>query len=269
MNDNTGNSDGASGFATTVPLPRIEIRNQAKLPKSLSPKMELRLRLLPKIAELRLKKIISAEEELEYLKILTTKKANYDSDDAAERVYHKLKEIERNYKQQKSRKVSTQPKSPRTDKVHEQKETPGSKDLTPNGGIITQTMKLKSGGPQGLNSSTCKQYRLTSSDLQDLFVEMCFYARLRFLQPPCCLYCSYKKSKGSKVAAKDDNRSCRRLVIWREDATKVLCKNKLAGNLLLVQCQHAQNLLRGHSLSTSDSIWSWDPLQQKVIVKVV
>jgi hypothetical protein len=66
--------------------------------------------------------------------------------------------------------------------------------------------------------------------VQQLFVEMCFFARLGFVQPPCCLQCTYKESILEKHLRSQHNinpdgilvqpnRNCQRWVAWRKDAS--------------------------------------------------
>jgi hypothetical protein len=85
--------------------------------------------------------------------------------------------------------------------------------------------------------------------LQELFVEMCFFARLGYAQPPCCLRCAYKETKGQD-RAKDrsgppGHPACRRWVVWRKNADTLLHPNKLDGNILIMRCNVAQKLLAG------------------------
>jgi hypothetical protein len=138
---------------------------------------------------------------------------------------------------------------------------------------------------QNNNSSISKpQFILEPSDLwtgavrfdpqqiQELFVEMCFFARLGFVQPPCCLQCTYRDcndtsptptnnqqqhhrhhhpvatSSNSNNKHHNTARSCQRWVVWRKDANTLLHPNLLDGNVLIVQCQAAQRLLAGHQV---------------------
>lgn len=78
------------------------------------------------------------------------------------------------------------------------------------------------------------------NQLQELFVEMCFFARLGFVQPPRCLPCTYRESLHHQSCE-----SCDRWVVWRKDATTLLHPHRLEGNLVIVQCQAAKKLLQG------------------------
>lgn len=85
---------------------------------------------------------------------------------------------------------------------------------------------------------------LTESEMQELFVEMCFFARLGFVQPPCCLQCTYRESTKHKKK-RSMKLDCRRWVVWRKDAQALLHPHRLDGNIVIVQCQAARRLLQG------------------------
>ena len=87
--------------------------------------------------------------------------------------------------------------------------------------------------------------------IQQLFVEMCFYARLGFKQPPCCLSCTYRE--GVKKSVRLHN--CPRWVVWRKDVNINLHPSYLDGNLVVMRCSAAQSLSNGESLDGS----SWFP----------
>ena len=91
---------------------------------------------------------------------------------------------------------------------------------------------------------------------QELFVEMCFFARLGYVQPPCCLRCTYRE------ALKDGNvqSHCPRWVIWRKDTNKLLHPNQMEGNLLMVQCRAAGRLLAGKTIEG----FAWSTERQEV-----
>jgi hypothetical protein len=94
--------------------------------------------------------------------------------------------------------------------------------------------------------------------LQELFVEMCFFARLGFVQPPCCLQCTYRESIPKKAPKTD----CKRWVVWRKDAEKLLHPSRLDGNILIIQCHVARSLLAGESVDGRE----WDTEQKQVVV---
>lgn len=86
--------------------------------------------------------------------------------------------------------------------------------------------------------------QIGDEQMQELFVEMCFFARLGYVQPPCCLRCTYRE------ALKDGNAQsqCPRWVIWRKDTTQLLHPHQLEGNMLMVQCRAAGRLLAGKNI---------------------
>ena len=86
--------------------------------------------------------------------------------------------------------------------------------------------------------------QIGEEQMQELFVETCFFARLGYVQPPCCLRCTYRE------ALKDGNvqSQCPRWVIWRKNTTQLLHPHQLEGNLLMVQCRAAGKLLAGKKI---------------------
>ncbi|GAX11401.1 hypothetical protein FisN_22Lh074 [Fistulifera solaris] len=100
--------------------------------------------------------------------------------------------------------------------------------------------------------------------LQELFVEMCFFARLGYAQPPCCLKCAYKETKGQDRAndrsGPPGHPTCRRWVVWRKNADTLLHPNKLDGNILIMRCNVAQKLLAGKIVGGR----RWNAEQRKV-----
>lgn len=95
--------------------------------------------------------------------------------------------------------------------------------------------------------------RLTEKQTQELFVEMCFFARMGFVQPPSCLQCSYKHSKKENSAHKP-SKKCTRWVIWRKDAHTLLHPKLLDNNLVVVPCHIAQDLLAGKEVD--GQVWN-------------
>ena len=77
--------------------------------------------------------------------------------------------------------------------------------------------------------------------LSELFVETCFFGRLGFVQPPCCLQCVFKESMKGNAP----NTDCTRWVIWRKDAKHVLHPNTLSQNAVAVRCNAARLLASG------------------------
>ena len=81
-------------------------------------------------------------------------------------------------------------------------------------------------------------------ETKQLFVEMCFYARLGFTQPPSCLSCSYRESVKESAPLLD----CPRWTVWRHNANQLLHPCYLENNLVVVQCQAARRLLAGETI---------------------
>ena len=127
--------------------------------------------------------------------------------------------------------------------------------------------------PESLSGET------TDAKLRDLFVEMCFFARLGFLQPPSCLRCAYSdarmaKAKGPDQQQEEDDdydgqgegekkwRHCARPIVWRKDATRPLHPEQLGeGGLLVLKCRMAEAWLRGDVRGGL----RWDPKRRKLI----
>jgi hypothetical protein len=109
---------------------------------------------------------------------------------------------------------------------------------------------------------TASKLNLDTDQLSNLFVEMCFFARLGFLQPPCCLYCSFQRCSNNQKAVEQitarEVTECHRYVVWRKDATVLLSPNTLSGNLLLVRCCDAEKLILGGEVHSSRNTWRWD-----------
>lgn len=94
---------------------------------------------------------------------------------------------------------------------------------------------------------------LSEDAISELFVETCFFARLGFVQPPCCLSCTYKEALKSYTPVIH----CQRWVIWRRDANKTLDPshtNNMRDNAIVVQCQSARKLISGRMVEG----FQWD-----------
>jgi hypothetical protein len=91
---------------------------------------------------------------------------------------------------------------------------------------------------------------VSDDEFRELFVEMCFFARLGFVQPPCCLHCAYHESMVGKLNGKQTskNESCPRWIVWRKDATQLLQPDNLHGNILLLQCCNVRRILKGEEI---------------------
>ena len=98
---------------------------------------------------------------------------------------------------------------------------------------------------------------LSHAELEELFVEMCFFARLGFVQPPCCLKCTYRESMKDAVP----NTQCPKWVVWRKSANLLLHPKQMDGNIVVVQCFAARKLLSGGTVDN----FKWDKTK-KILV---
>jgi hypothetical protein len=107
---------------------------------------------------------------------------------------------------------------------------------------------------------------LSPTQLSELFVEMSFFARLGFVQPPCCLQCTYRESinRNKEAAAMiPNNTHCGRWVVWRRNAKRMLHPHDLDnGNLVVVRCRVARQLLAGKVVPGG---YKWDKELQQLI----
>ncbi|KAI2505283.1 hypothetical protein MHU86_9185 [Fragilaria crotonensis] len=94
--------------------------------------------------------------------------------------------------------------------------------------------------------------------VESLFVEMCFFARLGFLQPPMCLRCLYMES----VEGMEEDSDCRHFCVWRRNANDALHPNTMAGNLCLVECQAARRLIEGNEVQQH----YWDHIKRRLVM---
>lgn len=99
--------------------------------------------------------------------------------------------------------------------------------------------------------------KMTEQQIQELFVEMCFFARLGYVQPPCCLQCTYRESMD-----KASERQCTRWVVWRKNAQNLLHPNRLDGNIMIVRCCVARSLLEGKPIEGR----RWDASSKQIVV---
>ena len=120
-----------------------------------------------------------------------------------------------------------------------------SKDKQDSDKVILEPHDLWSG-----NSS------FDETQLQDIFVEMCFFARLGYVQPPCCLKCTYQETMLQEKA-----KVCTRWVVWRKDAAEILHPNRLDGNIMIVQCSAAKQLIKGEPVAGH----TWDAEHKRVV----
>ena len=94
---------------------------------------------------------------------------------------------------------------------------------------------------------------LSEHAVADLFVETCFFARLGFVQPPCCMSCTYKEALKGNIPDMD----CDTWVIWRKNANKTFDPSNnadLTENAMVVQCKSARKLVTGKMVEG----YQWD-----------
>jgi len=94
---------------------------------------------------------------------------------------------------------------------------------------------------------------LSDHAVADLFVETCFFARLGFAQPPCCMSCTYKEALKGNIP----NMDCSSWVIWRKNANRTFDPSNnanMADNALVVQCKTARKLVQGKMVEG----YQWD-----------
>ncbi len=101
---------------------------------------------------------------------------------------------------------------------------------------------------------------LSDHAVADLFVETCFFARLGFVQPPCCMSCTYKEALKGNIP----NMDCSSWVIWRKNANRTFDPSNnanLADNAIVVQCKTARNLVQGKMIEG----YQWDARQKMLL----
>jgi hypothetical protein len=153
------------------------------------------------------------------------------------------------------------------------------------GNVVKKGINEKDGNAQLLAGSIVEPSQLWKArsdsldpaSLQELFVEMCFYARLGFVQPPCCLKCTYRTAHPTKTKISTNNSNkqeedgskssspssaCQQFVVWRKNASAVLHPGTLGTNIVLVPCSDAQKLLDGQVVSG----YYWDAAKKRLQV---
>ena len=103
---------------------------------------------------------------------------------------------------------------------------------------------------------------LTRKELEHLFIDTTFYARLGFLQAPSCLKCEYRDAHAGvhyrdTVAAK----GCGRLVLWRKDTELPIHPDNMQTNSVVITCATAKALMRGEVVGG----YRWDKNSQKMV----
>jgi hypothetical protein len=129
---------------------------------------------------------------------------------------------------------------------------------------------------------------LSPTQISELFVEMCFFARLGLVQPPCCLHCAYhgaitgssssfSSPPGLKSTVTSKTMDCKRWVIWRKDgkkpyhpdecfrtpnSTTPYCTSS-SSNVVVLQCKVVRKLIAGEIVGNG---WKWDTVHKMLIV---
>jgi hypothetical protein len=100
---------------------------------------------------------------------------------------------------------------------------------------------------------------ISDDGIATLFVETCFYGRLGFVQPPCCLQCTYREAI-CKFALPSFH--CKRWVLWRKNANHPLHRSNISENVIAIQCQSARKLTAGNTVES----YKWDP-KSKILLQ--
>ena len=193
-------------------------------PAQLSPCAQSKLELLPKIAAFRHKGWITAEEEKDFIGILSEHRSN-PFDGTVESVERLLNDIQQQqHKKERNRTTTAPPASASLGRVLEPFDLP----------VMDDTY------------------------LQELFCEMCFFARLGFVQPPSCLQCVYQESI---QGIQSNSHQCERLVVWRKNARALLHPQQMQDNIVLVQCKAVRSLLEGKTVDAHQ----WDKKRRQLL----
>ena len=101
---------------------------------------------------------------------------------------------------------------------------------------------------------------LSEHDISELFVETCFFARLGFVQPPCCMSCTYREALKGNIPDEE----CQTWVIWRKNANRTFDPSNntsMSDNALVVQCRTARKLACGKMVEG----YQWDARQKMLL----
>ena len=101
---------------------------------------------------------------------------------------------------------------------------------------------------------------LSEHTRSELFVETCFFARLGFVQPPCCMSCTYREALKGSIP----DMECTNWVVWRKNANRVFDPSNNANigdNALMVQCRSARKLVNGKMVDG----YQWDTRQKMLL----
>eukprot|EP00529_Nitzschia_sp_RCC80_P021122 CAMPEP_0113462392 /NCGR_PEP_ID=MMETSP0014_2-20120614/12064_1 /TAXON_ID=2857 /ORGANISM="Nitzschia sp." /LENGTH=403 /DNA_ID=CAMNT_0000354245 /DNA_START=118 /DNA_END=1326 /DNA_ORIENTATION=+ /assembly_acc=CAM_ASM_000159 len=77
--------------------------------------------------------------------------------------------------------------------------------------------------------------------VSELFVDTSFFARLGYVQPPCCMKCTYRES----MMGTAPDLKCERWVVWRRNAKQTLHPKSFRDNSVIVKCRSARQLISG------------------------
>ena len=103
---------------------------------------------------------------------------------------------------------------------------------------------------------------LTRKELEHLFIDTTFYARLGFLEAPSCVKCAYRDAHAGKdcrdaIAAK----GCGRLVLWRKDTALPIHPDNMQTNSVVITCATAKAFMRGETVACVH----WDKDSQTLV----
>jgi len=101
---------------------------------------------------------------------------------------------------------------------------------------------------------------LSEHAISELFVETCFFARLGFVQPPCCMSCTYREALKGTIP----NLECQNWVIWRKNGNRTFDPSNNANmgdNAVVVQCRTARKLSTGKMVEG----YQWDARQKMLL----
>ncbi len=132
-------------------------------------------------------------------------------------------------------------------------------------------VKARSSKPKHVSTPQKLSESISDDQLQNLFVEMCFFARLGCVQPPSCLPCAYNQvypnldssnHTTNNTNTEEEPTKCTRFVVWRINASHLIHPEKLKGNLLVLTCCTAKKLINGEAVQTM----KWDRRSKKIVV---
>lgn len=107
--------------------------------------------------------------------------------------------------------------------------------------------------PSIIMNPSAIQGKLSRDEIKRLFIEMCAFARLQFVQPPCCLSCTLS-NLSSSTHHPDPPRYCSSYVVWRRNANLKIHPQNMNENTMFVSCAAAQALIKGETVYK----WKWN-----------